>query len=64
MSFTPGVAIPMLADSAFYDMGGTGDLSAELRMPFFPMMYAGPDFEYTYSPLRRNGSVSMLSRRA
>lgn len=61
LSFTPGVAIPMFSDSALFDMGGTGDLSAELRMPFFPMMYAGPDVQYTYSPLRRNGSVSMLS---
>jgi len=61
VSFTPGVAIPLLADSALYNMGGTGNLSAELRMPFFPMLYAGPDIEYTYSPLRRNGSVSMMS---
>src|SRR5271169_6483233 len=58
LSFTPGIAIPVLSDAGLYNMGGTGDLSAELRMPFFPMLYAGPDVQYTYSPLRRNGSVS------
>jgi tetratricopeptide (TPR) repeat protein len=61
LSFTPGIAIPLMSDAALYDMGGTGNLSAELRMPFFPLLYAGPDVQYTYSPLRRNGSVSMMS---
>jgi transglutaminase-like putative cysteine protease len=61
LSFTPGVAIPIFSDAALFDVGGTGDLAAELRMPFFPMMYVGTDVEYTFSPVRRNGSVSMLS---
>jgi tetratricopeptide (TPR) repeat protein len=61
LSFTPGLAIPMFGDAAVFNLGGTGDLSAELRMPFFPMMYVGTDFQYTISPLRRTTSLSMLS---
>jgi tetratricopeptide (TPR) repeat protein len=61
LSLNPGFAVPMLGDANFFNMGGAGDLSAELRMPFFPLLYVGADFGYTYSPLRRNDTLSILS---
>jgi tetratricopeptide (TPR) repeat protein len=61
LSFSPAFALPMFGDANYYDMGGTGNLSAELRLPFFPLFYVGADFGYTYSPLRRNDTLSILS---
>jgi hypothetical protein len=61
LSFEPALALPLFGDANIFDMGGTGELKAAVTMPFFPLMYAAADLSYTFSPLRRNGSVSLLA---
>ncbi len=60
MSVAPGVSIPMFADSAYFDLGGSANIEAEMRMPFFPLAYVGLNVDYTYSPVRRVTSLSTI----
>lgn len=61
LSFTPALTLPMLGDASVFGLGATGDLKAKMTLPFMPLFYAGADLSYTFSPLRRNDTLSLIS---
>ena len=61
LSFSPGATIPLGGDTATYKVGGSGDLRGRMILPFLPWCFVGADLQYTFSPLRRNDSLSLLS---
>jgi tetratricopeptide (TPR) repeat protein len=61
LSFSPGMTVPVAADLDAYKLGAAGDLRWRMILPFLPWCYAGADLQYTYSPLRRNDSLSIAS---
>ncbi|TFG58427.1 MAG: hypothetical protein E4H36_15375 [Spirochaetales bacterium] len=59
---TPGLNIPLGTDGLLYSLGPGGLVSAELSMPFFPMLYASVDIGYNFVPLKTDiTSMSLLS---
>ena len=50
LTASPFVSIPVGADAGLFRLGGGADLSAELRLPFLPLMYTGAQLEYSYLP--------------
>jgi tetratricopeptide (TPR) repeat protein len=61
LSFAPALSIPMVGDNTTFDMGAAGDLRARMTLPFLPYFFVGADLSYTFSPLRRNDTLSLLS---
>ena len=56
----PGMSIPMFGDSAYFDLGGEANLGAQMHMPLYLPLFVGANVEYTYSPIRRVTSMSLL----
>lgn len=64
LSLVPGVNVPLGADAQAFGIGGAGDLRAEYRMPFFPVLFAGAGAGYSFVPLKSITSMSLISASA
>ena len=61
LSLDPALAVPLFADADVFNWGAAGNLRAAMTLPFFPLVYVAGDLSYTYSPLRRNDTLSLFS---
>jgi tetratricopeptide (TPR) repeat protein len=50
LTASPFLGIPIGADAAYFGLNAGGGLSAEYRLPFFPLVYVGGQLDYGYLP--------------
>jgi hypothetical protein len=61
LTAAPEFSLPIGADAAYFGPGGGGGLSASLRIPSLPLVYAGGGLSYAFLPTKASGtSVSVV----
>jgi hypothetical protein len=60
LALTPDFSVPLGSDSELFAVGGGATLSAEYRMPFLPLLFAGAGIGYSYVPLKSVTTLSLL----
>ncbi len=58
---SPQLTLPLGGDSDFFRLGYGASLSAEYRMPFLPILYAGAGAEYSYIPIVNTTQMSLIN---
>jgi tetratricopeptide (TPR) repeat protein len=61
LTVTPSLDVPLLADAGLYGLGGGLQLSADYRMPFLPLLFAGANLGYSFVPLSLTHSFTPMS---
>ena len=61
LTLTPSVTVPLGRDAPYYNPGFGADISADFRMPFFPVWFVSGSVGYSLVPLEAVTSLSLLS---
>ncbi|MCX7039834.1 MAG: hypothetical protein NT005_11980, partial [Spirochaetes bacterium] len=61
LTLTPSVTVPLGRDVPYYNLGFGTDISADFRMPFFPLWFVSGNVGYSFVPLETVTSLSLLS---
>jgi tetratricopeptide (TPR) repeat protein len=61
LTLTPSVTVPLGRDAPYYNPGFGADISADFRMPFFPLWFVSGGLGYSLVPLESVTSLSLLS---
>jgi tetratricopeptide (TPR) repeat protein len=61
LTLTPGMMLPLGRDVPYYNPGFGADISADFRMPFFPIWFVSGGLGYSLVPLEAVTSLSLLS---
>jgi len=61
LTLTPSVTVPLGRDAPYYNPGFGADISADFRMPFFPLWFVSGGLGYSLVPLETVTSLSLLS---